>query len=84
MAVDLFKREFGQPRNPARIPHMTNLMFSVWALEGWTDMRMGQLLIAAANKGGWEGTDIFNCEEEVFAKGFLQIIKEVTENVGEG
>jgi hypothetical protein len=38
MSGDLFKREFGQPRNPARIPHMTNLLLAVWALEGWTDM----------------------------------------------
>jgi hypothetical protein len=75
MSGDLFKREFGQPRNPARIPHMTNLLLAVWALEGWTDMRMGQLLIAAANRGGWEGTDIFNCEEEVFARGLMDIIK---------
>lgn len=78
MSGDLFVHEFGKPRNPARIPHMINLMYSVWALEGWTDMRMGQLLHTAASKGGWEGRDIYNCEEEVFAKGFLTILKEAS------
>lgn len=71
---DLFKREEGQPRNPARIPHLINLLHMVWAQN--PDMRMGQLLTNAAGLGGNATSNIFNTEEEIFAKGFLLMIKE--------
>lgn len=77
---DLFKREEGQPRNPARIPHLINLMHMVWAQN--PDMRMGQLLTNAAGLGGNATSNIFNTEEEVFAKGLLLMIKENSDAKG--
>ncbi len=76
-AGDLFNKKHGQVpcRNPARIPHMLNLMLAVWAVEGTTDMRMGQLLMNAARRGGWASDDIWNCEDEIFAQGFLKMLK---------
>ena len=71
---DLFKREVGQPRNPARIPHLINLLHIAWAQS--PDMRMGQLLTAAAGLAGNASDNIRNAEEEVFAKGLLLLIKE--------
>lgn len=74
---DLFIRRHGEVpyRNPARIPHMINLMHVCWAQRGGTDSRMGQLLMNAARLGGWAGDDIWNCEDEIFARGFLELIK---------
>ena len=74
---DLFVKRHGEIpcRNPARIPHMVNLMTAVWAVEGNTDMRMGQLLMNAARMGGWANDDIWNCEDEIFAQGFLRLLK---------
>ena len=74
---DLFVKRHGEVpcRNPARIPHMINLMHICWAQEDTTDSRMGQLLMNAARLGGWSGDDIWNCEDEIFARGFLQMIK---------
>lgn len=74
---DLFtKQQDGKTvRNPARIPHMINLLHIVWAVEGSTDMRMGQLLMNAARLGGWSSDDLWNCEDEIFARGFLKMIK---------
>lgn len=76
-AGDLFVKPWtpeGPFRNPARIPTMLELMRSVWAVEENTDMRMGQLLMNAARLGGWPGDDIWNCEEEIFAAGFLKML----------
>lgn len=70
---DLFNREEGQPRNPARIPHMINLMHIAWAQN--PDLRMGQLLTAVAGLAGNTSDNIRNAEEEVFAKGLLLMIK---------
>ena len=78
MDKDLFaRRPHTVPyRNPARIPHMIRLMQAVWALESATDMRMGQLLITAARYGGWRGgDDLWNCEDEIFAAGFIKMLK---------
>ncbi len=76
-AGDLFvKRQGFLPcRNPARIPRMLDLMRAVWAVEGNTDMRMGQLLMNAARHGGWANDDIWNCEEEIFAAGFIKMLQ---------
>lgn len=79
---DLFVRKNveGEPhRNPARIPHMIQLMHAVWAIEGSTEMRMGQLLTTAARMGGWSSDDIFHCEDEIFAAGFIKMLKEDTD-----
>ena len=78
MTKDLFVRPYTseeQFRNPARISYMIQLMLAVWAQEDNTDMRMGQLLINAARFGGWSNDDIFHCEDEFFAKGFLEMLK---------
>ncbi len=74
---DLFVKRHGEVpcRNPARIPQMLDLMRAVWAVEGTTDMRMGQLLINAARLGGWTNDDIWNCEEEIFAAGFIKMLQ---------
>lgn len=74
---DLFVKKQGEVpcRNPARIPHMLRLAQAVWAVEGNTDMRMGQLLINAARHGGWTSDDIWNCEDEIFAAGFLKMLQ---------
>jgi hypothetical protein len=76
-AGDLFVKRQGEVpcRNPARIPQMLDLMRAVWAIEGNTDMRMGQLLVNAARLGGWAQDDIWNCEEEIFAAGFIKMLK---------
>ena len=60
---DLFVKRQGETpcRNPARIPHMINLLHLIWAQEGNTDMRMGQLLMNAARLGSWASDDIWNC-----------------------
>ncbi len=73
---DLFVKRHGETpcRNPARIPHMINLLHMIWAQEGNTDMRMGQLLMNAARLGGWASDDIWNCEDEIFAQGFLKML----------
>ena len=80
---DLFVRRHGEVphRNPARVPHMVNLLHIAWAQKGNTDMRLGQLLTTAARLGGWPGDSIWNCEEEVFAKGFLEMLKSDTEAI---
>ncbi len=70
---DLFVREKGQPRNPARISHMIHLMHMAWAQN--PDLRMGQLLTTAAGLAGNASDNIRNAEEEVFAKGLLLMIK---------
>ncbi len=74
---NLFVKRHGEIpcRNPARISHMVNLMMAVWAVEGNTDMRMGQLLMNAARHGGWANDDIWNCEDEIFAQGFLKMLQ---------
>lgn len=74
---DLFVKRQGEVpcRNPARISPMLNLMLAVWAVEGNTDMRMGQLLMNAARLGGWANDDIWNCEEEIFAAGLLKMLQ---------
>ncbi len=74
---DLFVRRRGRTpyRNPARIPHMINLMHICWAQEGNTDMRMGQLLINAARLGGWSHDDLWSCEDEIFAQGFIKMLQ---------
>ena len=73
---DLFVKRHGEVpcRNPSRIPHMINLLHIIWAQEGNTDMRMGQLLTNAARLGGWASDDIWNCEDEIFAQGFLKML----------
>ena len=69
------KRQDGKlVRNPKRVPHMINLMHMAWAQEDNVDMRMGQLLMNAARLGGWSNDDLWNCEDEIFAKGFLMMI----------
>ena len=75
-AVKLFNRKPGELpfRNPDRIPHMVNLMYAAWCLPENRDQRMGQLLLTAARLGGHEPNNIWNVEEEVFAKGFLMMI----------
>ena len=85
-AGDLFSKKHGQVpcRNPARIPHMMNLMHICWAQEDGTDSRMGQLLMNAARMGGWASDDIWNCEDEIFAKGFLKMYKLAQEEDNEG
>jgi hypothetical protein len=75
---DLFVKRPGEVpcRNPSRIPHMINLLHIIWAQEGNTDMRMGQLLMNAARLGGWASPyDIWNCEDEIFAQGFLKMLQ---------
>lgn len=72
----LFTRTPGEMpyRNPERILHMCNLLYAAWCMA--PDSRMGQLLMNAARHGGWGPNDIWNAEEEVFAKGLLAMIKE--------
>jgi hypothetical protein len=36
---------------------------------------MGQLLMSAARHGGWVSDDIWNCEDEIFAMGFLKMLQ---------
>ena len=74
---DLFVKRQGEVpcRNPARISHMINLLHIIWAQETNTDMRMGQLLINAARHGGWANDDIWNCEDEIFAAGFIKMLQ---------
>ncbi len=81
MSRNIFKRIAGATpyRKPERIPHMVNLLLAVWAQEGMTDQRMGQLLVNAARLGGWSANDIFNCEDEIFAKGFLEMLQDDVE-----
>ena len=76
VAAELFKRSPSGVsfRNPDRIPHMVNLMYAAWCLPENRDLRMGQLLMNAARMGGHGPNDIWNVEEEVFAKGFLVLI----------
>ncbi len=73
---NLFVKRQGEVpcRNPARIPQMIQLMHTIWSVEGNTDMRMGQLLMNAARLGGWTSDDIWNCEDEIFAAGFLKMM----------
>jgi hypothetical protein len=82
---DLFVKRHGEIpcRNPARISYMVNMALAVWAVEGNTDYRFGQLLINAARLGGWAGDDIWNCEDEIFAKGFLMMLKSDMEDANE-
>ena len=79
---DLFMREEGQPRNPARIPRMIDLLRMAWAQN--PDLRMGQLLTNAAGIGGNATSNIFNTEEEIFAKGLLLMIKDDMEKSDAG
>ncbi len=74
---DLFVKRPGETpcRNPARIPEMIRLMHTVWAVEGNTDMRMGQLLTTAARIGGWPNDDLWNCEDEIFAAGLIKMLQ---------
>lgn len=74
---DLFLKRPGETpfRNPARIPHMINLLHLIWAQEGNIDMRMGQLLMTAARLGGWSSDDIWSCEDEIFAAGFIKMLQ---------
>jgi len=80
---DLFVKRHGEIpcRNPARVPHMTNLLHMVWAQEENTDMRVGQLLMNAARLGGWASDDIWNCEDEIFAQGFLKMLNIDTKDI---
>lgn len=70
---DLFERGPDGSRNPARIPHLINLMHIVWAQN--PDLRMGQLLTNAAGLGGNATSNIFNTEDEILAKGLLLTFK---------
>lgn len=81
---DLFRKNHGDVpcRNPARISHMINLIFAAWAQEGKTDQRIGQLLINAARLGGWTSDDLWNCEDEIFARGLLKMLKDDMEEAG--
>ena len=83
---DLFVKtqDGGTVRNPARIPHMINLLHIVWAVEGSTDMRMGQLLMNAARHGGWASDDIWNCEDEIFTAGFIKMLQMDIEEAKDG
>lgn len=77
MADDkLFERRPGEVpyRNPERIRHMCNLLYAAWCMD--PDARLGQLITNAAIRGGGRGSSLFNIEEEVFAQGFLHMIKE--------
>lgn len=76
MGDDLFKRRPGEIpyRNPERIAHMVHLLYAAWAVN--PDMRMGQVLMNAARFGGHGPNDIWNVEEEIFAKGLLEMIKD--------
>ena len=74
MSDNIFRTEDGQ-RNPERISHMINLALAAWAQQGYTDMRFGQLLMNAARLGGWGPNDIWNCEDEIFAQGFLKMLE---------
>lgn len=78
---DMFIKRPGQVpyRNPKRIPHMINLLSIAWAQDNMTDMRLGQLIMNAARHGGWASNDVWNCEDEVFAKGFLEMLKGVVD-----
>ena len=80
---DLFKRELDGSRNPARIPHLINLMHIIWAQN--PDLRMGQLLTNAAGLGGNATPNIFNTEDEILAKGLLLTFRgDNTENPDAG
>jgi len=78
VTAELFSRNPGgfPFRNPDRIPHMINLMYAAWCLPDNRDLRMGQLLMNAAKMGGHGPNDIWNVEEEVFAQGFLALLKQ--------
>lgn len=41
------------------------------------ELRLGQLLICAANKSGWVGDDIFNIENFQLSKGLLLLKDEI-------
>ena len=83
---DLFVKRQGEVpcRNPARILHMINLLHIIWAQEANTDMRMGQLLTNAARLGGWASDDIWNCEDEIFAAGFIKMLQMGIEEAKDG
>ena len=53
---------------------MGNLILS--ALFAFPELRIGQLLVNAAHKGGWNQDDIFYCPDDVIEKGIKLLIEE--------
>ncbi len=85
-AGDLFVKRPGEVpcRNPSRIPHMINLLHVIWAQETNIDMRMGQLLVTAARLAGRLNDDLWNCEDEIFAAGFIKMLQMDIEEAKDG
>lgn len=41
------------------------------------ELRVGQILVNAAHKAGWENDDIFYCPDEMLKKGLIEIAQEI-------
>lgn len=61
-------------RNPHRIPVILNLLKEVW--EQNPDLRLSQLILNAAYRGGWEVNDAFYAEEATIIAGLTLMLKE--------
>jgi uncharacterized protein YihD (DUF1040 family) len=58
-------------RDPKRIPRMLKLLEVVWVAN--PDLRLTQLVSAAASLGGWSQADLFYCEDDATLAGLVQL-----------
>lgn len=42
----------------------------------YSELRVGQIIVIAARKGGWELDDVFSCPDEVLKAGLAKWLKE--------
>jgi uncharacterized protein YihD (DUF1040 family) len=61
-------------RDPKRIEKVLNIIRGMW--HTYPDMRLCQLLGAAANVSGWKGTDLFYLEDDQLVEGLDKLLKE--------
>ena len=54
-------------RDPARIDRMLEKIRAIW--KAYPDLRLGQLINAAGNRGGWKDNDQFYVEDTLLEKG---------------
>ena len=60
-------------RDPDRIPEVLRMLETAW--KQYPDMRLGQLVIAAASMGGRRPGDPFYTEEPAMMKGLAKLIE---------
>lgn len=46
-----------------------------YAIRLYPELRIGQLLVAAAHKSGWEQDDIFYCDNQTIINGLQKLIE---------